>query len=211
MNEILNDLWERYPDLEACKADILLSFELLSKCYHKKGKILVCGNGGSAADSEHIVGELMKSFKSARPLTGSFKEKMNIFSPESSEYIVSHLQGALPAISLTSNSSLISAIANDVSGDMIYAQQVYGYGNPGDILLGISTSGNSVNVIRALQVAKANEMINIGLSGLTGGKMKELCDVTICVPRVSTPEIQELHLPVYHTLCLMLEKEFFEV
>lgn len=210
MNNVLNELLEKYPDLETCKADILLAFEVLSNCYHKKGKVLVCGNGGSASDSEHIVGELMKGFKSERYLPREFKERVQNFFPEYSEYITAHLQGALPAISLTSNSALNTAFANDVAADMIFAQQVLGYGNPGDVLWGISTSGNSVNVIRALQVAKAKDLINIGLTGLTGGKMLDVCDVTIRVPRMSTPDIQELHLPVYHAICLMLEQEFFE-
>ncbi len=210
MNDILNALWEKYPDLETCKSDILMAFELISKCYRKNGKLLICGNGGSASDSEHIVGELMKGFKSNRFLPLQFKEKIQNIFPEISDYITGHLQGALPAISLTSNSVLNTAFANDVAADMVFAQQVFGYGNPGDILWGISTSGNSINVIRALQVAKAKEMVNIGLTGLTGGKMLNLCDVIIRVPRISTPDIQELHMPVYHAMCLMLEQEFFE-
>jgi len=210
MDEILKELWGKYPDLETCKTDIVMAFELISNCYHKNGKVLVCGNGGSASDSEHIVGELMKGFKSSRLLPLKFKERIKNIYPEVSDYLSGHLQGALPAISLTSNSALNTAFANDVAADMIFAQQVYGYGNPGDILWGISTSGNSTNVIRALQIAKAKEMINIGLTGLTGGKMHDLCDVIIRVPRVSTPDIQELHLPIYHAICLMLEREFFE-
>ena len=210
MNDILNELWEKYPDLKACSSDIVMAFELISKCYRGNGKVLICGNGGSASDSEHIVGELMKSFKSARFLPPEFTERIINHFPENSDYILGHLQGALPAISLTSNSALNTAFANDVAADMIFAQQVLGYGNPGDILLGLSTSGNSVNVIRALQVAKAKDMINIGLTGLSGGKMIDLCDIIIRVPRMSTPDIQELHLPVYHAICLMLEKEFFE-
>jgi D-sedoheptulose 7-phosphate isomerase len=152
----------------------------------------------------------MKGFKSSRFLSGEFKEKVQNLFPEYSDYITDHLQGALPAISLSSCSVLNTAFANDVAADMIFAQQVFGYGNAGDILLGISTSGNSTNVIRALQVSKAKEMVNIGLTGLTGGKMLDLCDVIIRVPRISTTDIQELHLPVYHALCLMLEEEFFE-
>jgi D-sedoheptulose 7-phosphate isomerase len=210
MNEILNELWEKYPDLQTCEADIVLAFQLISKCFRDKGKILICGNGGSASDSEHIVGELMKSFKSKRFLPEEFREKVINRFPEDSAYILNHLQGALPAISLTSNSALNTAFSNDVASDMIFAQQVLGYGTPGDVLLALSTSGNSINVIRALQVSRAKGLINVGLTGLGGGKMNELCDVLIRVPRISTPDIQELHLPVYHALCLMLEQEFFE-
>ena len=210
MEETLKELYKKHPDLKACEADIILALELISKCYREKGKVMTCGNGGSASDSEHIVGELMKGFKSKRLLPYSFREKINNFYPEVGEYIADHLQGALPAISLTSNTPLNTAFANDVATDMVYAQQVYGYGNPGDILIGLSTSGNSVNVIRALQVARVKEVVTIGLTGLTGGKMAELCDVIIRVPRISTPDIQELHLPVYHALCLMIEQEFFE-
>jgi D-sedoheptulose 7-phosphate isomerase len=210
MNEILNELWEKYPDLQTCEADIVLAFQLISKCFRDKGKILICGNGGSASDSEHIVGELMKSFKSKRFLPEEFREKVINRFPEDSAYILNHLQGALPAISLTSNSALNTAFSNDVASDMIFAQQVLGYGTPGDVLLALSTSGNSINVIRALQVSRAKGLINVGLTGLGGGKMNELCDVLIRVPRISTPDVQELHLPVYHALCLMLEQEFFE-
>jgi D-sedoheptulose 7-phosphate isomerase len=210
MNEILNELWEKYPDLQTCEADIVLAFQLISKCFRDKGKILICGNGGSASDSEHIVGELMKSFKSKRFLPEEFREKVINRFPEDSAYILNHLQGALPAISLTSNSALNTAFSNDVASDMIFAQQVLGYGTPGDVLLALSTSGNSINVIRALQVSRAKGLINVELTGLGGGKMNELCDVLIRVPRISTPDVQELHLPVYHALCLMLEQEFFE-
>jgi phosphoheptose isomerase len=209
MNKVLNDLIERYPELEICKEDIFSAFKLMGKCLREKGIILTCGNGGSASDSEHIVGELMKGFKSARVLPTSFKDKINSLFPKDGDYLVSHLQGALPAIALTSNSTLNTAFANDVAADMIFAQQVYGYGSKGDVLIGLSTSGNSANVIKALQVAKAKDMINIGLTGASGGKMNDLCDVTIRVPQYSTPEIQELHLPVYHAICLMLENEFF--
>lgn len=210
MSEVLNILIDRYPDLDVCRNEIFKAFEFLKKCYHEDGKVMTCGNGGSASDSEHIVGELMKGFKSNRSLPLSFKNKINSLFPQDGIYIGNHLQGALPAISLSSNSTLNTAFANDVAADMIYAQQVYGYGNKGDVMIGLSTSGNSSNVIRALQVAKAKGLITIGLTGQTGGKMKDYCDVTIRVPRTSTPDIQELHLPVYHAICLMLENEFFE-
>jgi phosphoheptose isomerase len=210
MNDVLNILIDRYPDLEICKEDIFAAFELIRNCYREKGKVMTCGNGGSASDSEHIVGELMKGFKSKRLLPSSFKDQIRNLFPENGDYLGSHLQGALPAIALTSNSTLNTAFANDVAADMIFAQQVYGYGNKGDILIGLSTSGNSVNVIHAFQVAKAKGLITIGFTGQSAGKMIGLCDVTIRVPRTSTPDIQELHLPVYHAICLMLENEFFE-
>jgi phosphoheptose isomerase len=209
MNKALNVLMDRYPDLESCKTEIILAFDLLKKCYHDNGKVLTCGNGGSASDSEHIVGELMKGFKSKRLVPSSFKDKITELFPENGNYLSSHLQGALPAIALTSNSTLNTAFANDVAADMIFAQQVYGYGNKGDVLIGLSTSGNSLNVIYAFQVAKSKGMYTIALTGESGGKMKELCDVAIRVPRYDTAEIQELHLPVYHAICLMLENEFF--
>ena len=209
MNKVLNALIEKYPTLLNCKEDIYKAFELIRKCYLESGKVMTCGNGGSASDSEHIVGELMKGFNSKRLLPATFKDKFRELFPDDGEYLGSHLQGALPAIALTSNSTLNSAFANDVAADMIFAQQVYGYGKTGDVLIALSTSGNSVNVIRAIQVAKAKDMITIGLTGNSGGKMKDLCDVTIRVPQTATPDIQELHLPVYHAICLMLENEFF--
>lgn len=209
MNEVLSNLLEKYPDLSVCREDINRAFELLYRCYREKGKVLTCGNGGSAADSDHITGELMKGFKSARELPGSIKDKIISLFPEDGDYLCNHLQEALPAISLSSNSALNTAVANDVAPDMIFAQQVYGYGNKGDILIGLSTSGNSHNVLRALQVAKVKGMNTLGLTGQSGGKMNGICDVLIRVPRNSTSEIQELHLPVYHAICLMLEKDFF--
>jgi len=210
MNNVLNILINKYPDLAICKDDIILAFELMVKCYRGNGKIMTCGNGGSASDSEHIVGELMKGFKSKRLLPLSFKEKISKLFPDDGEYLTSHLQGARTASALTSNSTVNTALANDVAADMIFAQQVYGYGNKGDVLIALSTSGNSLNILNAIQVSKAKELITIGLTGQSGGKMKSFCDVTICVPETSTPEIQELHLPIYHALCLMLENEFFE-
>lgn len=209
MNKALNNLLEKYPDLEVCKENIFKAFEMMCGCYRNNGKILTCGNGGSASDSEHITGELMKGFRSERTLPSTVKNKIINLFPEDGDYLYSHLQGAIPSVSLTSNSALNTAFANDVAPDMIFAQQVYGYGNKGDILIGLSTSGNSLNVLRALQVAKVKEMMTIGLTGQSGGKMNELCDVLIRVPRTSTSDIQELHLPVYHAICQMLEDELF--
>ena len=198
-----------YPELERCAADINAAFQILSACYRNGGKLLTCGNGGSAADSEHIVGELMKGYLLKRPLSEDIRAKLVSVSAEDGDYLASHLQGALPAISLVSQTALLSAISNDTAADIVFAQQVYGYGREGDTLIGISTSGNSRNVILAMQVARAVGVRTIGLTGPTGGKLKPLCDVCICVPAESTPGIQERHLPIFHVLCAMLEEEFF--
>lgn len=205
----LDRLEERYPVLKACRAEIGKAFEILKKTYEKNGMLLVCGNGGSGADSEHIVGELMKEFAVKRPLPEAEKEKFMKISPQYGKLLGEKLQGSLPAISLPGNFALSTACANDVASEFIFAQQVYGYGNPESALLGISTSGNSLNVIYALETAKVKGMATIGLTGESGGKMKGLCDVCICVPAAFTADIQELHLPVYHALCRMLEEEFF--
>lgn len=209
MKDRIEELTRKYPELVGCLADIHAALQLLITCYRQGGKLLVCGNGGSASDAEHIVGELMKGFMSKRVLPS---EKRRIFMDmygAQGDYLADHLQGALPAISLVSHSSLISAYSNDVAADMIFAQQVYGYGQPGDIVLGLSTSGNSKNVLHALQVGKAMGLHTIGLTGKQGGRMTALCDVTIRVPWDSTPDIQERHLPIYHALCIAVEEEFF--
>jgi D-sedoheptulose 7-phosphate isomerase len=209
MTQVMERLLERYPDLNRCAPAIRGAYELLERSYRGGGKLLVCGNGGSAADSEHIVGELMKGFVSRRPVPAEFRQKLGEFSPQEADYLADHLQGALPAIALVSHTALSSAYANDVAADMIYAQQVYGYGRPGDALLGISTSGNATNVANALRVARALGMSTIGLTGRDGGAMVSLCDVAICAPGQTTAEIQERHLPIYHALCMMLEEAFF--
>lgn len=209
MSQIVDTLVQKYTELSECRDDIQAAFEALRSTYQEGGKLLVCGNGGSASDSEHIVGELMKGFMSRRPLPAQEREKFAALFPQDSDFLCDHLQGALPAISLVSHSALITAFANDVSAEMIFAQQVYGYGYRGDAVLGLSTSGNSANVLRAMQVAKAKGLRTIGMTGHSGGKMKELCDVTIRVPWDSTPDIQERHLPIYHALCIMLEEAFF--
>lgn len=202
-------LMERFPVLEACREDIWKAFEILKRTYEKSGMLLVCGNGGSGADSEHIVGELMKEFAIKRPLPREEREKLEAVSAENGTLLGEHLQGSLPAIPLTGNIALSTAFANDAVPELVFAQQVYGYGNKNSSLMGISTSGNSQNVIYALEVAKTKGMETIGLTGEGGGRMKELCDVCICVPASCTPDIQELHLPVYHALCRMIEEEFF--
>ncbi|RXZ84325.1 SIS domain-containing protein [Paenibacillaceae bacterium] len=209
MNAVTEKLFQKYPELSGCENDIMAAFAALKQCYENGGKVLLCGNGGSASDCEHIVGELMKGFLLQRPVSAGLREKLRQAAGDDADYIADHLQGALPAISLVSHSALITAFANDVAADMIFAQQVLGYGKPGDVLLGISTSGNSANVLRALQVASALGLSTIGLTGRSGGLMAKHCDVTICVPWDTTIDIQERHLPVYHTLCIMLEEAFF--
>jgi D-sedoheptulose 7-phosphate isomerase len=206
---MLDKLFLNYPVLKDCNKDISSVFELMKYTLSNKGIILTCGNGGSAADAEHIVSELMKTFKLKRPLPEELKEKLvNNYKTEG-DFLANNLQCSLPAISLVSQTSLSTAIGNDVSADLIFAQQVMGYGKPGDILFAISTSGNSRNILNAIYTAKVLGMKVIGLTGRSGGKMKQYCDVAICVPADETPRIQELHLPVYHTICAMLENHFF--
>ena len=205
----IKQLIATYPDLESSTQDIEAAFQALQTCYQNGGKVLTCGNGGSAADSEHIVGELMKGYLLKRPLSEEMRAKLISTSPEDGDYLARNLQGAMPAISLVSQTSLLSAIANDTAADMVYAQQVYAYGHRGDALIGLSTSGNSRNVILAMQVARALGLHTVGLAGSTGGKLKSVCDVCICVPAENTPNIQERHLPIFHVLCAMLEEEFF--
>lgn len=204
-----DELVRRYPVLKACAPQIEAAFDLMVACFAAGGKLLICGNGGSAADSDHIVGELMKGFLSRRPLPADVRARLAAADPEVGPMLAETLQGALPAINLTAGSSLLSAFGNDVTPEHGFAQAVYGHGRPGDVLLGISTSGNAANVRAALCVARAQGLKTIGLTGRTGGKMAGRCDVLIAVPVDGTSEIQELHLPVYHCLCAMLEARFF--
>lgn len=205
----LNQLFGRYPALEACRQEIEAAYELLRGCFAAGGRLLVCGNGGSAADSLHIVGELMKGFALSRKLSADWEEKFKQVCPEMAPYLMENLQGALPAISLVSETALSTAYANDQAPDLSFAQQVLGQGKAGDVLLCISTSGNSTNVLYAAAVARAMELGVIGLAGQGGGRLKELSDVCICAPSRITYQIQEYHLPIYHALCLALEREFF--
>ncbi len=206
---LVDQLCERYPVLTTVKPAIEDVCTQLISCYENGGKVLVCGNGGSCSDSDHIVGELMKSFELKRPISSELQEKLAVINPERGSYLASHLQQGLPAISLTAHAALITAVANDIDGEVIFAQQVVGYGQPNDILIAISSSGNSRNVLDACMVAKAMDLKVIGLTGETGGKMKEYCDILINVPEKRTYLVQELHLPVYHLLCLAVEHHFF--
>lgn len=209
MEEQLTLLFERYPKLAVCKEDIKKAYELLEVAYSNGRKLLVCGNGGSASDSEHIVGELMKEFKLKRKVYSDHAAVLKEIDPELGQTLAEHLQGALPAISLTGHSSLQTAYMNDAVPELVFAQQVNGYGKPGDIFLGISTSGNSKNVLYAAVNAKAKGLKVIGLTGAKDNKLMKYADVCIRVPETETYKIQEYHLPVYHCLCLMLEEHFF--
>jgi phosphoheptose isomerase len=199
-----------HPALAACQEQIVEAFEILKGCFAAGGKLLVCGNGGSAADSEHIVGELMKGLSSRRPVPPRVRQRLEeAFPGGEGRLVAERLQGALPAFSLVSQTSLATALANDVSAEMVFAQQVYGYGRPGDVLLALSTSGNAANVLAALRVARVLGLKSIGLTGRDGGRLRELVDLALRVPASLTPEVQVLHLQVYHCLCAMLEAEFF--
>lgn len=202
-------LMSRYPQLVACKDDIITAYEILENAYVNDRKVLVCGNGGSASDSEHIVGELMKEFKLKRKVYADQAEAMKAIDAEMGATLAENLQGALPAICLTGHSSLTTAFMNDANADLVFAQQVNGYGKANDVFLGISTSGNSKNVCYAAITAKSKGLKVIGLTGSKESKMTVLGDVCIRVPETETYKIQELHLPVYHCLCLMLEDHFF--
>lgn len=202
-------LTERYPALNACKDQIIAAYVILENTYTNGGKLLVAGNGGSAADSEHLVGEIMKGFKLPRKLDKEYQEKLITVNQELGKVLAENLQGALPAIALDGHHALTTAYMNDCEPLLCFAQQVNGYGKPEDTFLGISTSGNSKNILYAAVTAKAKGMKVIGLTGQKDSKLKKLADVTIQVPQTETYMIQELHLPVYHCLCLMLEDHFF--
>ncbi len=205
----IDQLIERYPNLIVCRENIMKAYDLLENAYSHGRKLLVCGNGGSASDSEHIVGELMKEFKLKRKIYSEQAAALKAIDPELGQVLADNLQGALPAISLTGHSSLQTAFMNDAVPELVFAQQVNGYGKQGDVLLGISTSGNSKNVLYAAVNAKAKGLKVIGLTGLKENKLMKYADVCIRVPEIETYKIQECHLPVYHCLCLMLEDKFF--
>jgi D-sedoheptulose 7-phosphate isomerase len=206
---ILNELLERYPKLVSVGDEILSAADCLIDCYENGGKVLVCGNGGSCSDSDHIVGELMKGFEHKRPVAQALKTQLKEIGGERGSYLAEKLQHGLPAISLTAHSGLITAVANDTDADLIFAQQVVGYGKTGDVLIAISSSGNSQNILDAVLIAKAKGLSVIGLTGESGGKMQSICDILINVPGKRTAFVQELHLPVYHALCVMIENHFF--
>ena len=204
---IWQGLAERYPVLEGCREDIMEAYHEMRESFARGGKLLICGNGGSSADAQHIVGELMKEFKLHRKVPEEFAQTCQRLYP--GEGLEHGLQGALPAIAIGVNPALGSAYANDASPEMAYAQEVFGYGRRGDVLLGLSTSGNSQNVINAVKVAKAAGLRSIGLGGQGGGKLRELSDVYVALPKSETYLVQELTLPVYHAWCRMLEWAFW--
>ena len=206
--KIYEELFERYPALNCVKENILNSFETVKSTYEKGGMLYCAGNGGSASDSEHIVGELLKSFKKYRAIDEQTAKNLSDCG-EDGEYLLSKLEGSFPAVSLVSQTGILTAFANDKSWDTAFAQQLYGLGRKDDCLVVLSTSGNSKNCVYASLVAKAKGIKTIAFTGKGGGKLKEICDECICVPEMETYKVQELHLPIYHCLCAMLEEEFF--
>lgn len=205
----VDTLIKRYPQLDACKEDIVTAYEIMSQAYENDKKLLIAGNGGAAADSEHVAGELMKRFKTPRPVPEEFAEKLKNIDRLRGEKLAKNLECELMAIPLVAHEALSTAYVNDVDGLGVFAQQLYGFGRKGDVFLGISTSGNSKNVMLATVVARALGIKVIGLTGAKGGELAEIADVSIKVPETETYRVQELHLPVYHCLCLMLEDSFF--
>lgn len=205
----IDSLMKRYPVLEVVKEDIVGGYLLMEECYEKGGKLLVAGNGGSAADSEHIAGELMKRFKTPRPVSSEYAEKLRRIDPKRGEALAQNLECSLMAIPLVAHEALTTAYINDVDGLGVFAQQLFGFGRPGDVFLGISTSGNSKNIMNATVVARASNIKVIGLTGAKGGELADVADVAVKVPETETYMIQELHLPIYHCWCLMLEDKFF--
>lgn len=208
-NKYISELTARYPSLESCKTDISSALELMKNCYLYGAKILVCGNGGSAADSDHIAGELLKGFISKRPMTDEEKVKFKNALGEDAEKYVCSLQRGVPVISLPSQSAPLTAFSNDVEPSLMFAQLVFAYARRGDVLLAISTSGNSKNVVCAAETAKALGIKTIALTGAKDSRLSSLCDVTIKAPEEETFKVQELHLPIYHCLCAALEEELF--
>ncbi|MCL2833032.1 MAG: SIS domain-containing protein [Treponema sp.] len=213
LSAIFIKLFERYPDLRSCAAEIAEAAAIMAAAAGSGAKFLVCGNGGSAADADHICGELIKSFCKKRPIAKELAAKLTSLDAASvgksgrncGAILAEKLQAGIPAIALTQHPALSTAFSNDVDPDLVFAQQCQVFGQPGDIFIGISTSGNAKNVYSAAYTAKAAGLKIVGLTGKSGGKLKELCDVCICVPRSETYEVQELHLPVYHALCLYIE------
>ena len=208
--DFIKELVERYPALSVCKADIESAAKAIIDSYEAGGKLLVAGNGGSAADSDHITGELLKSFIKKRNPEKEFLESLSEIDQETGKYLEDKLQGSLPAVALSNNSALMTASLNDVDGNVMFAQQVMGLGKKGDVFLGITTSGNSKDIIYALVVAKAKGLKTIALTGKDGGKAKTIADISIVVPQEETFKIQELHLPIYHALCLTVEEHFWK-
>ena len=208
-DKLIDQVCERYPALSDLRSRISDASEMIIGCYNKGGKMLICGNGGSSADADHLAAELMKSFESVRPLEESFKDRLYEISGIRGKYLAAKLEHSLPAISLSSNTALTTSVSNDIDPSLVFAQQIIGYGNENDLLIGISTSGNSQNIVDACITARALNINVIGITGKTGGKMKQYCDVLVNVPETRTAMVQELHLPVLHTICRMIENHFY--
>ena len=207
---MLEELIHRYPQLKCCEGEIAEAIEMMLDTYRRGGKILVCGNGGSAADADHIVGELMKGFLLKRPMNDSTAENFREALGDEADRYVKKLQRGIPAISLPAQSAVLSAFANDADAELVYSQLVFGYGREGDLLIGISTSGNSKNVVAAVQTARALGVKTLSLTGAKESKLSRWSDCTIRVPETETYRVQELHLPVYHELCAAVEAELFD-
>lgn len=205
----IDSLLKRYAQLETIEQDIVDAYLVMEECYSHDGKLLIAGNGGSAADCEHIVGELMKSFKIPRPVTSEYAARLESVNMEYGRELAKRLEVGLAAIPLASHAALTTAYINDVDGRLVFAQQLLGYGRSGDVFLGISTSGNSANILDATIVARASGIKIIGLTGADGGRLAKISDVAVKVPAAEPYLIQELHMPVYHCWCLMLEEKFF--
>lgn len=206
--ELLNSYCDKDEAVKASRELLRECISRLCECFAQGGQLLICGNGGSCADADHIVGELVKAFKRNRPLAPALTESLLSQDPDGA-LLAERLQGGVPAINLAAHTSLVTAMINDVGGEHIFAQQVVAYGREGDFLLGISTSGNSPDVLNAGRTAKAKGMHTLGLTGRTGGKMKELFDVVLCVPADSTEDVQDLHSKIYHALCACVEYELW--
>lgn len=206
---MIETLLDRYPQLCVCRQSLEGAVSALIRCYEQGGKLLLAGNGGSCADAEHIVGELMKGFLCRRPLPKEVRERMKAACPGLEDSVLEQLQGALPAVAVSSGLALITAFGNDVNPDLAFAQAVMGLGRPGDVFMGISTSGNAKNVWTAAEVARALGMTVIGLTGEEGGRLRRVADICICAPANAVYQVQELHLPIYHTLCAAVEDHFF--
>lgn len=205
----INTLIERYPKLEGVRQSIIDAYLIMEECYENEGKLLIAGNGGSAADSEHIAGELMKRFKIQRPVSDEYAQRLMEIDSERGRELAKNLECSLMAIPLVAHEALSTAYINDVDGYGVFAQQLFGFGRKGDVFLGISTSGNSKNIMNATVVARASGIKVIGLTGANGGELAMVADAAVKVPETETYMIQELHLPIYHCWCLMLEDRFF--
>lgn len=208
---IIDQLCESHPVLSTIRESVGTAASAIIGCYQAGGKLLACGNGGSSSDAGHIVGELMKSFELSRPLGNDIRQMLLDISPERGEYMAGKLEKGLPSIALAEHTSLTTAICNDIDPDLVFAQQVISYGKPGDILLALSTSGNSRNITDACIAARALKLTVVGITGRKGGKMNEYCDIIINVPEDMTARIQELHLPVIHAICRIVENHFFGI